>query len=213
MSGVGCDFCFWLFLDFSAYLSAFPFAKDLAHLSRRLTRWAYSIPTVRHPSYVVRPSTPSNKNIDQSWLKFMCSIFGVVERLCKHFGADPINCGCHGNRKLRLTSLISSSWQSSWHYRWRCNGAFPFHLSMSACPQGICKRHACSFFDVIFPSLLLSSSHSCSFHCTLQNCLRHARGSGHTICFRFFTMVRRSSCTPITFWIMVWTSSFDTWSL
>ena len=31
--------------------------------------------------------------------------------------------------------------------------------------------------------------------------------------FRFFTMVRRSSCTPIVFWILLWTSSFVTWSL
>ena len=31
--------------------------------------------------------------------------------------------------------------------------------------------------------------------------------------FRFFTMVRRSSCTPIAFWILLRTSSFVTWSL
>ena len=31
--------------------------------------------------------------------------------------------------------------------------------------------------------------------------------------FRFFTMVRRSSCTPIAFWILLQTSSFVTWSL
>ena len=37
---------------------------------------------------------------------------------------------------------------------------------------------------------------------------------GHTILsFRFFTMVRRSSCTPIAFWILLRTSSFVTWSL
>ena len=30
---------------------------------------------------------------------------------------------------------------------------------------------------------------------------------------RFFTMVRRSSCTPIAFWILLRTSSFVTWSL
>ena len=29
----------------------------------------------------------------------------------------------------------------------------------------------------------------------------------------FFTMVRRSSCTPIAFWILLRTSSFVTWSL
>ena len=31
--------------------------------------------------------------------------------------------------------------------------------------------------------------------------------------FRFFTMVKRSSCTPIAFWILLRTSSFVTWSL
>ena len=31
--------------------------------------------------------------------------------------------------------------------------------------------------------------------------------------FRFFTMVRRSSCTPIVFWILLQTSLFVTWSL
>ena len=31
--------------------------------------------------------------------------------------------------------------------------------------------------------------------------------------FHFFTMVRRSSCTPIAFWILLRTSSFVTWSL
>ena len=31
--------------------------------------------------------------------------------------------------------------------------------------------------------------------------------------FRFFTMVRRSSCTPIAFWILLQTSSFVLWSL
>ena len=33
------------------------------------------------------------------------------------------------------------------------------------------------------------------------------------LCFRFFTMVRRSSCTPIAFWILLRTSSFVTWCL
>ena len=67
-----------------------------------------------------------------------------------------------------------------------------------------------------FPSHLLSSSPSCSFHCPLQNCLRHARGSWDVAIpseFPFFTMVRRSSCTPIAFWILLQTSSFITWSL
>ena len=67
-------------------------------------------------------------------------------------------------------------WRSSGHHRWRCNNTFPF-FPVFRCPQGISKPHSCPFLDVIFPSLLLSSSPSCSFHCPLQNCLRHARGS------------------------------------
>ena len=31
--------------------------------------------------------------------------------------------------------------------------------------------------------------------------------------FLFFTMIRSSSCTPIAFWILLWTSSFVAWSL
>ena len=34
----------------------------------------------------------------------------------------------------------------------------------------------------------------------------------HHLSFRFFTMVRRSSCTPIAFWFLSRTSSFVTWS-
>ena len=44
------------------------------------------------------------------------------------------------------------------------------------CPQGISKLYSCPFLDVTFPSLHLASSPSCSFHCPLQNCFRHARG-------------------------------------
>ena len=74
----------------------------LAHLSRRLTRWAYSIPMVRRPS-VVRRRRPSSssvvvvrrphfqtwislKPVGQSWSNFMCSITGVGERLHKVLG-------------------------------------------------------------------------------------------------------------------------------
>ena len=68
-----------------------------------------------------------------------------------------------------------------------------------------------SIFYVIFLSLFLSSSPSCSFQCVMQNCLRHARGSGDVAIpskFLFcFTMVR-SSCTLVAFWILLLTSSF-----
>ena len=53
----------------------------LAHLSRRLTRWAYSIPMVRRPSVVIRrcrrphfQTWISLKPVSQSWSSFMSSI-------------------------------------------------------------------------------------------------------------------------------------------
>ena len=63
----------------------------LAHLSRRLTRWAYNIPMVRRPSVVRRrphfQTWISLKPVGQSWsMWFMCSITGVGERLHKVFG-------------------------------------------------------------------------------------------------------------------------------
>ena len=78
------------------------------------------------------------------------------------------------------------------------------------CPHGISKLHSCPFLDVIFSSLLLSSSPSCSFHCPLQNCLtvlcrivfNMPEDFGmwpYHLSFRFFTMVRRSSYTPVAF--------------
>ena len=55
------------------------------------------------------------------------------------------------------------------------------YLSTLPClPQWISKPHSRPFLDIIFPSLL-SFSPSCSFHCPLQNCLRHARGSWEVV--------------------------------
>ena len=77
-------------------LSWVRFVHLLAHLSRRLTRWAYSIPMVRRTSVVVvRPSVRrrphfqtwiSLKPVGQSWSNFMCSITGMGERLHKVWG-------------------------------------------------------------------------------------------------------------------------------
>ena len=59
----------------------------LAHLSRRLMRWAYSIPmvcpSVRHPHF---QTWISLKPVGQSWSNFMCSITGVGERQHKVLG-------------------------------------------------------------------------------------------------------------------------------
>ena len=82
----------------------------LAHLSQRLTRWAYSIPMVRRPSVVVvvgrRPHFQtwiSLKPVSQSWSNFMCSIIGVGERLHKVLGQIGSKAGVHGNRKPPFT--------------------------------------------------------------------------------------------------------------
>ena len=51
----------------------------LAHLSRRLTRWAYSIPMVRRR----RPHFQIWISRSQFWSNFMCNITGMGERLHK----------------------------------------------------------------------------------------------------------------------------------
>ena len=70
-------------------------------------------------------------------------------------------------------------------------GMWPYHLSFrfftmvrrSSCtPVAFwillrTSSHHCPFRDVFFPSLLLSFSPFCSFYCSLQNCLRHAKVS------------------------------------
>ena len=59
-------------------------ATFLAHLSRRLTGWAYSIPKVcGRPHFQTRISL---KPVGQSWLHFMCSITWAGERLHNVFG-------------------------------------------------------------------------------------------------------------------------------
>ena len=77
------------------------FPTSLAHLSWRLTRWAYSIPMV-----CCRPHFQtwiSLMPVGQSWSNFMCSITGVGERLRKVLGRLDQNSGFHGNRKPPLT--------------------------------------------------------------------------------------------------------------
>ena len=79
--------CFWSTYNGENCVSTF-----LAHLSRRLTRWAYSIAMVRRPSVVVRRRHPhfqtciSLKPAGQPRSNFICSITGVGERLHKVLG-------------------------------------------------------------------------------------------------------------------------------
>ena len=81
----------------------------LAHLSRRLTRWAYSIPMVRRPSSSVVVRRPhfqtwiSLKPVGQSWSNIMCSIIGVGKGCIRFWWRLNKNSGFHGNRKPPLT--------------------------------------------------------------------------------------------------------------
>ena len=88
------------------------------------------------------------------------SVFQTV--LGSHYSRWNV-CGLRSMRKsvLRFSShLISSPLTSEalGHHRWHCNNTFP-PFPVFRCPQRISK------------------SPSCSIHCPLQNCLRHARGS------------------------------------
>ena len=86
------------------FMSLLNFQVFLAHLSRRLTRWAYSIP---YSPSVVRSSTISNEylysqlaNLNQ----ILCVASLVWGKGCIRFWGrlDP-NSGLHGNRKPPLT--------------------------------------------------------------------------------------------------------------
>ena len=101
-----------IFSGFCNFL--FPF---LAHLSRRLTRWAYSIPMVRpsvRPSVRRRPSSSSvvvhsfkleylwsqSANLDQ----ILCvASLGWGKGCIRFWGRLDQNSGFHGNRKPPLT--------------------------------------------------------------------------------------------------------------
>ena len=94
--GVSCP---WVFK--TSNISTF-----LAHLSRRLTRWAYSIPMVRRPSVRRRPHFQtwiSLKPIGQCWSNYMCTSLGWGKGCIWFLGRLDQNCGFHGNRKPPLT--------------------------------------------------------------------------------------------------------------
>ena len=79
----------------------------LAHLSRRLTRWAYSIPMVRRPSVVVVVHTfkleylwSQLANLDQ----ILCvALLGWGKGCIRFWGRMDQNSGFHGKRKPPLT--------------------------------------------------------------------------------------------------------------
>ena len=76
----------------------------LAHLSRRLKRWAYSIPMVcgrrrRRPHF---QTWISLKPFGQSWSNIICSITGVGKGCIWFWGRLDQNSCFHSNRKLPL---------------------------------------------------------------------------------------------------------------
>ena len=87
----------------------------LAHLSRRLKRWAYSIPMVRRPSVVVRPSSSVFVVVHTFKLEYLWSqLVNLDQILCvaslgwekgciRLSGGLDQNSGFHGNRKPPLT--------------------------------------------------------------------------------------------------------------
>ena len=85
----------------------------------------------------------------------------------------------------------------------------PFHLSLSSAALRESPNPIPSCYlpisSSVFLSILLLSLSPAELSLPCQRILR----CGHTIC----TMLRRSSCTPVAFWILLRTSSFVTWSL
>ena len=80
---------------------------------------------------------------------------------------------------------------------------------------GLAELQACPFPDVVFPPLPLSALSSSPFQCALQDGFgRHDEQETwpHHCSFRLFTMVR-SSCGPISCWILARISSLVIWSL
>ena len=101
------------------------------------------------------------------------------------------------------------------HHRWFRN-QFPPFFPVLHCPLGVGKLQACPFPEVVFPPLPLSALSSSPFHCALQDGFDrpYEQETWPYYCsLHLFTMVRRSSCGPISCWILARTSSLVTWSL
>ena len=86
-------------------------------------------------------------------------------------------------------------------------------LPVFHCPQGISKFHSLMLsYHLVFwlRLLLVPFTVPCRIVFAMPEDLEMWP---YHLSFRFFTMVRRSSCTPIAFWILLRTASFVTWSL
>ena len=105
--------------------------------------------------------SPGNKSQRKHTSKHLCPNSPLLSShfITSHLSSQSLNLGGHRGTTDDVAII-------SFH---------PF-LSSAALRESP-KLRSHPFLDVIFPSLLLSSSPSCSFHSPLQNCLRHARGS------------------------------------
>ena len=150
----------------------------------------------------------------------MCSITGMGERLHKVLG--------------QIGSKLWFPWQQKAPIDFISSHLSPLTLEVVSAPQMMLKQYLSILpclplpsgnLQTPFPSipwcyLPISSSVFLSFLllslslAELSSPCQRILRCGHTIwVFRFFTMVRRSSCTPIAFWILLRTSTFVTWSL
>ena len=96
-------------------LGLFRFCKFLAHLSRRLTRWAYSIPMVRRPSVVRRRPSSSSVVVHTFKLEYLwgqlanldqilcVALLGWGKGCIRFWGRLDQNSGFHSNKKPPLT--------------------------------------------------------------------------------------------------------------
>ena len=109
-----CSFLVWRCACYMHILLLLFFYPFLAHLSRRLTRWAYSIPMVRRPSVVVvRPSSSSvvhTFKLEYLWgqlanlYQILCvASLGWGKGCIRFWGRLDQNSGFHSNRKPPLT--------------------------------------------------------------------------------------------------------------
>ena len=94
----------WIYPDKPTNNQAPCWYRFLAHLSRRLTRWAYSIPMVRRPSVVVHTFKleylwSQLANVDQ--ILYEASL-GWGKGCIRFWGRLNENAGFHGNRKPPL---------------------------------------------------------------------------------------------------------------
>ena len=90
----------------------------------------------------------------------------------------------------------------------------PFHPSMSSAVLWESPNSIPVHSVMLSPYLFFCRTRLLAPHCRIVFAMpEDLQMWPYHLSFRFFTMVRRSSCTPVTFWILLRSSSFVTWSL